>query len=362
MKFRLLLLAALTAIILAACGSSATPTSAPTATGGPTPAPTATTGPTLVVGAAQAQTDVYTPVTIDNCNTTSGEDTKGSFLASTVSFTEPPSKAITMNQHTTEVMLALGLEHRMVGTAYIDGFILPEYQTAYDSVRVLAELYPSKEVVLGVEPDFIYAGFASAFRDAAAGPQDELRALGINSYLTTALCNTDPDSMEDVYIDMRNISKIFGVPERGDAIVASMQDEINAVTAKLGTVTSPLRVFMYDSGEDAPFTSVCCSMFSHLVHIVGGENIFGDVEGRWATVNWEEVIGRDPEVIVLTEAGWSTAQEKIDFLTSNAALNDITAVKEGRYVALDFSSLVPSIRSASAIRTLAEGIYPGLFE
>ncbi len=52
-------------------------------------------------------------------------------------FPEAPKRAITLNQHATEVMLALGLESSMVGTAYLDDSILPEYKAQYDKIPVL---------------------------------------------------------------------------------------------------------------------------------------------------------------------------------------------------------------------------------
>lgn len=305
---------------------------------------------------------VESTVSVENCSTTTGEDSQGAFPVSSHTYTEAPSKAITMNQHTTELMLALGLQDRMAGTAYIDDFILPELKEAYDSVPVLADEYPSKEVVLATETDFIYAGFASAFRDTAAGPQADLLDLGIPSYLTLAICKEEADSMQDIYDDITNISRIFEVTERGEALVASMKEEIDSVTSKLESTGTPVRAFLYDSGDDAPFTSACCSMFTNLIELAKAENIFDDVPGRWSTVNWEEVIERDPEVIVLIEAVWSTAQEKMDFLTTNEALADITAVKERRFVTINFSSMMPGIRNPEAIRTLAEGIYPESFK
>ena len=66
------------------------------------------------------------------------------------------------------------------------------------------------------------------------------------------------------------------------------------------------------------------------------------------------MIDRDPELIVLTEADWSTSQEKIDLLSSDPPLADVTAVKEQRFAILKFSSLVPGIRNATAIKELAE--------
>ncbi len=339
MKLKLLLLAALAAITLAACGSSATPTQI---------------SPSVSAS--------YAPVTIEACSTTTGSDSDISVGSISFSYEEPPTRAVTMNQHATEVMLALGLEDHMVGTAYMDDTILPKYLSAYDQIPVLAVEYPSKEVLLSVEPDFVYGGFSSAFGIKAAGLQGDLKSLGIGSYLTAAICKESADTMGDVYTDILEIGKIFGVPVRAEALVSDIKQQIQEAQSALGVVDRPLRVFLYHSGVDTPFTSVCCAMFTSLVETVGGQNIFEDVAGRVKTVNWEDVIQRDPEVIVLPDALWSTAQEKIELLLNTPAYADITAVKDQRFVVLQFSSLVPGIRNPTAIRTLAEGFYPDRFE
>ena len=327
------------ALLIASCGSSSTAT------------------PISVSSSTS-----YAPVTIEACATTTGSDSDISVGSISFTYEKPPTKAVTMNQHVTEVMLALGLEDSIVGTAYMDDTILPEYLAAYNKIPVLAGEYPSKEVLLNVEPDFVYGGFSSAFGIEAAGLQGDLKALGIGSYLTAAICEDSPDTMDDVYTDIRNIGNIFGVAIRAEALVSDIKQQIQEVQTALGVVDRPLRVFLYHSGVETPFTSVCCAMFTNLVETVGGENIFDDVAGRVKTVNWEDVIQRDPEVIVLPDAVWSTAQEKIDLLLSTPAYADITAVKDQRFVTLQFSSLVPGIRNPTAIRQLAEGFYPDRFE
>ena len=343
----LLLVASFTiALAVVACGADPTPTALPTSTLVP---PTETPAPP-----AQA---VYSPVTVESC--TAVQDEEGEVQTGTASYTynESPSRSITLNQHVTEIMLALELQDHMVGTAYIDDEILPQYQAAYQSIPVLAEEYPSREVILGQNPDFLYGGFRSAFGNDAAGSQDELNKLGIGTYLTSAICNVDSaDTLEDVYTDIRAIGDIFGVADRADTLVNALSEEVAAAALQTDGTGDALRVFMFDSGDDAPYTAVCCSMFTNMIETAGGENIFDEVDGRWKTVSWEEVIDRDPELIVLTEADWSTSQEKIDLLLSNAALADITAVKEQRFVVLQFSSLVPGIRNATAIAELAEAV------
>ena len=335
MKRILLLFAAITAIFAtAACASDPTPTALPTEP--PTPA-------------------AYQPVTVESC--TAVVDGEGEVQTGNASYTysEPPSRAIALNQHVAELMLALELQEYMVGTAYIDDEILPQYRAAYDSVPVLAEEYPSREVILAQNPDFIYGGFRSAFEVDAAGSQEDLNKLGIGTYLTKSICNIGaPDTLENVYSDIRNIGVIFGIEDRAQALVESLRGEVDQAVSGIDASGEPVRVFMFDSGDQAPYTAACCSMFTNMIETAGGKNIFDDVEGRWKTVSWEEVIDRDPELIVLTEADWSTSQEKIDLLSSDPSLADITAVKEQRFAILKFSSLVPGIRNATAIRELAE--------
>ena len=350
----LALLVACLAIALAvvACGASSTPTAPPANT----PVPTSTPVPPTETPAPAAQ-PAYAPVTAKSC--TAVQDEEGEVQTGTASYvyTEPPSRAITLNQHVTEIMLALELQDHMVGTAYIDDEILPQYQAAYQSVPVLAEEYPSREVILAQDPDFIYGGFRSAFGNDAAGSQEELNNLGIGTYLTSAICNVgSADTLDDVYTDIRAIGDIFGVADRADALVKALSGEVADAASQAGSSGDARRVFLFDSGDDAPFTATCCSMFTNMIETAGGKNIFDDVDGRWKTVSWEEVIDRDPELIVLTEADWSTSQEKIDLLLSDPSLADITAVREQRFVVLQFSSLVPGIRNATAIAELAEAV------
>ena len=62
----------------------------------------------------------------------------------TNTLTQTPSRVVTMNQGVTEFMLAMGLESKMVGTAYLDDDIWPRFKTAYDAIPVLASGYPTE--------------------------------------------------------------------------------------------------------------------------------------------------------------------------------------------------------------------------
>jgi iron complex transport system substrate-binding protein len=295
------------------------------------------------------------PLTIENCG-----------LA--YSYEAPPEKAVTMNQAATEIMLALGLGNKLIGTAYMDDEILPSLAEAYNKVPVLAEEYPSQEVLFASEPDFVYGAYRSAFEEEAAGPREELMALGINSYLSVISCEDETlrpkaATIETVYAEIEDIARIFGVPERGKALIAEIQAKLDNVTQTIGADLEPVKIFWFDSEEEgSPLTGACCGVPNEIIRQVGAENIFSDVEGNWGTVSWEEVIARNPEAIVVIDADWSPAADMIDMLKTNPAYSSLTAVQEERFIIVPFSSTTLGIRNADAIVAVAKGLYPEKFK
>ena len=288
------------------------------------------------------------PVTIDNCGLS-------------ITYSASPEKAVTMNQAATEIMLALGLEDHMVGTAYLDDVILPEFEEAYASITVLAEKYPSQEVFLNADPDFVFGVYKSAFGEKAAGPREDLLNMNINSYLSVDACEDEsyqPEktTFEVLFEEIRDIGKIFGAEDRSETLIAEMQAQLDEALASTSELESSPTIFWYDSGDDAPFVGASTGTPAMIMDAVGATNIFADTEGTWATVSWEEVLERNPDVIVVIDASWSTAQEKIDLLVNDPQFSSITAVQNNCFIVLPFSSSTLGIRNIQAVVDLAEGL------
>lgn len=90
-----------------------------------------------------------------------------------------------------------------------------------------------------------------------------------------------------------------------------------------------------------------------LIEAAGGVNIMDDFEKSWATVTWEEVVERNPEVIMIVNYGEVTAEQKREFMMSNPAFADIDAVKNDRFVVLEYVEATPGPRNIGAVKTLA---------
>jgi len=156
-----------------------------------------------------------------------------------------------------------------------------------------------------------------------------------------------------MYSDLLNLGAIFGVADRAETLVDTYKNDLAAHRETLSKLASPPRVFVYDSGEDAPFTSGRYGMPNALIEAAGGRNIMDDFDKSWGTVGWEEVVERNPEIIVIVNYGDVTAEEKRQFMRANPAFSDLDAVKNNRFVVLEYVAATPGPRNIDAIKALA---------
>ncbi|MFK7868611.1 MAG: ABC transporter substrate-binding protein [Roseobacter sp.] len=277
----------------------------------------------------------------------------------TVTFDAPPQAAISNDVNLTEMMLVLGLADQMVGYTGISGWkTLDEEMTA--GVEALPELsakYPTKEVLIGADADFFFAGWNYGMRVGGEVTPETLEPFGIQVYELTESCihigEKDAASMEDMYADIRNLGAIFGVSDRAETLIDGYQAELAAFLEAQPTLEAAPRVFVYDSGEDVPFTAGRYAMPNAFIEAAGGTNIMNDFEKSWATVGWEAVVERNPEVIVIVNYGEVKADQKRAFMMSNPAFAEIDAVQNDRFVVLEYVEATPGPRNIKAVKTLA---------
>jgi len=280
----------------------------------------------------------------------------------TVTFDAPPERAISNDVNLTEMMLVLGLTDHMVGYTGINGWnkLDAEMREGVAALPELSERYPSKEVLVGADADFFFAGWNYGMKVGGEVTPDTLEPFGIQVYELTESCTHIMDkgraSIEDMYIDLMNLGRIFDVEDRATALVDGYKTDLATFTEGLETGEPP-RVFVYDSGEDAPFTAGLYAMPTAMIEAAGGTNIMDGFEKSWGTVTWEAVVEQNPEVIVIINYGEVTAEQKRDFIMSNPAFAEIGAVRNDRFVTLEYVAATPGPRNIQAIKTLAEAFW-----
>ncbi|HWM36191.1 MAG TPA: ABC transporter substrate-binding protein [Streptomyces sp.] len=288
------------------------------------------------------------PVTIDNCGVKTTYD-------------KPPPRVVTVHQHPAELMLALGLKDRMVGTAFPDSAVLPGLRKEYEAIPELARKEPSFETVLEAEPDLVYGGYGSAFAENEGRSRKAFADAGIDTHLNREYCGKKQVRMKDTYQEIRTIGRIFGVSDRAGKLVADLQGRVDKAAAAVeGEAEVP--VFVYDSGDKSAFTAGGRSLGTELIRLAGGRNVFADVDDVFSDVSWEQVVERKPDVIAIYDyADAGSAEKKKKFLLSQPALADVPAVKNKRFAVLPLTATLVGVRSAYAVEDLTRGLHPESF-
>ncbi|CTQ59154.1 ABC transporter substrate-binding protein [Roseibium album] len=299
---------------------------------------------TLFAGSALAQT------TVKSCDRE-------------VTFDAPPKAAVSNDVNLTEMMLVLGLRDHMVGYTGISGWKTLDEEMR-DGVSELTELsakYPTKEVLIGADADFYFAGWNYGMKVGGEVTPETLEPFGIQVYELTESCihigEKPKVSMADMYDDLINLGKIFGVEDQAHDLVAGYKAELDSYKSSLRPGDKPLKIFVYDSGEDKPFTAGRFAMPTALIEAAGGVNVLDDFEKSWAKIDWETVVEKDPEFIVIVNYGNVTAEQKRDFMMQNPALAEIDAVRNDRFVTLEYVEATPGPRNIKAIKKLAEAFW-----
>ena len=303
----------------------------------------------LLLGSAHALAEAtHYPLTIQSCNRE-------------VTFQQAPKHAVSHDINMTQMMLALGLKPQMAGYSGVSGWkaVTPDMQTLLDGLPELAAKYPSVETLLNANVDFFFAGWDYGMRVGGDLTPQTLQPLGINVYELTESCafvmKRPPATLEDTYNDLRNLGKIFDVQDRANALIGAMQAQVAEI--RQGLPAEKPRVFLYDSGEDRAMTSGRLGMPQALIDAAGGRNVLDDVEASWTRVNWETVVERNPQVIVIVDYSEITADQKIRFLLNNKALQSVDAIKHQRFIVIPYVQATPGIDNVLAVETLAKGFH-----
>ncbi|MEU3202429.1 ABC transporter substrate-binding protein [Streptomyces cyaneofuscatus] len=298
------------------------------------------------------------PLTLKNCGRT-------------VTVKAPPQRAVSVDQGSTEILLWLGLADRLAGTATWSDPVMKGLEKANKGVERISENRPSSEKVLDKEPDFLSASFASTLAKGGVAPREQFEKLGVPTYISPADCigkdnsgggdgaRTAALTMDSVYTEVRELSQVFGVPERGDALVKKLQARVAKATDGIDGSKASLLYWFSDS--KAPYLAGCCGAPGVITRELGAKNVFDDTHDEWPQISWETVADRNPDVLVIGDLSRTmqtaeSAEKKIEFLESNPVTRTMDAVKNRRYVLLSGQAMNPTIRTVEGLERVAAGL------
>lgn len=302
-------------------------------------------GPAPVGNAQSAQATAPSaqtgyPLTVDNCGTE-------------VVFPAAPQRVLTIKSTSTEMLVALGLGERIVGTAFSDGPAAEAWADEVAELPVISDTVPGQEATLELEPDLVYAGWESNLSPEGAGDRATLAGLGVQTLVSPAACTAgayrpNPLTFDDVFAEIGQVGAIFDAQDAADALVAGQRAQLAALEPA-GAGRSAL---WFSSGSDTPYVGAGIGAPQMILEAVGLENIASEVQETWSPLGWEAVVEAAPDVIVLVDASWSSVEKKIGVLESNPATAALSAVIAGNYLVVPFPAGEAGVRNVEAVLSL----------
>ncbi|MER7668405.1 ABC transporter substrate-binding protein [Kitasatospora sp. NPDC096128] len=312
------------------------------------------------------------PVTVADC---AGKET---------TIAKAPTKIVTSNAASLELLLRLGAGDRVIGTGFPPGKgTLPAALAEQGAkVPVLGDKTIPKEKLLGSGADLYVDTFgAMPMMGGATGPSEaEYAAAGIQHvYLLSTACagtpkaakapRTDLAGIED---DIRRLGAVTGTGTRAEELVTGMEKQIGEVRTALAAVPEDKRpsyfVFDFDAGTKQP-TAVCGRQVANAVITqAGARNVFADCDADFKPGSWEDVVAKNPDWIQLAvrnrgseEATRKAFDDAEAFLRSFPATQGLKAVQEGHFVRLGSEvTTIAGVRNADAVRQIAATVHPDL--
>ncbi|WP_312140261.1 ABC transporter substrate-binding protein [Pantoea septica] len=306
------------------------------------------------------------PLTVENCGF------KETFIQS-------PSRVVTIGQHETELMLALGLEKKIAGTSVWFGALPDDLKQQGETLKRLAENAPGFEAVAAQRPELVLAQYSWH-----VGPQGEVATrqqfeqLAIKTWISPADCTaktvtatsngdgarSEPYSIDIIFEEITALARIFDVPQRGESLKQRLSERITAVQKKSRIKPSaPLKVVYWFSStrlKGDPWVAGNKGAPGWISKTLGLSNII-DSDEEWPAVTWEYIVKAQPDIIVIASMDRrlypaDDVATKIRFLETDPVTREMPAVKQGHIVVVPAMSLNPSLRNVEAAELIGQQI------
>ena len=256
----------------------------------------------------------------------------------TLRMASAPRRIVSLNPTTTELLFAIGAGARVVGRTTYD--IFPAEVRAVPDLG--PGLRPNVEAVLAAHPDLVLLYASADNRDAAR----RLRASGV----ATAAYRIDRIA------DMVRVTRILGRLAGDTSAARRTVDSVSATLERVRRATAALpHPSVFWPLWESPLLSVGGGSFlNELLEIAGGRNVFGDLPQPSPAVAFEELLRRDPDVIVASAASNQRFAATDRFQT-------LRAIREHHVVVVDSTIATgPSARVGASAVSLARALHPGV--
>ena len=261
---------------------------------------------------------------------------------------EPAQRVVSLAPSNTEILFAVGAGDQVIGRDEFSDY--PDQANTLPSVGGGFGDY-NLEAIVDLEPDLVLAAEINTPEQVKA-----MEDLGLTVFLLP-----NPISLEEMYGNLLTVAKLTGHESETEELVEELRDRVSQVEMGIESAEDqPTAFYELDATDpSAPWTAGSGTFIDTLITMAGGVNIASDMEGQYLQISVEELLVRDPQVILLGDSAYGVTAES---LSERPGWNNISALLNGRIYAFD-DNLVsrPGPRLVDGLEELARLLHPKLF-
>jgi len=234
-----------------------------------------------------------------------------------VDVTSKPEKVISLIPSITETLFTFGLEKEIIG---VTTFCHLSPELIESKVNIGGPKHLDIEKIIDLKPDIVIA-------NVEENEKEDIEILidnNVNTFITF------PKTVDDALSMMKKLAQLTKTEEKANGIINKISDEYKKLIEKKKE-EKPFKV-LYLIWKN-PYMSVNKDTFiNDILEVVRGENIFKNSEKRYFNVHMDEIIEKDPEVIILPSEPYKFSDEDTLEIKS---YGEISAVKNDRIYLMD---------------------------
>ena len=295
----------------------------------------------------------------------------------TVTFDKAPASVVTIGQAGTEMLYALNLGHKVVGTSLWFNPVQPRFKTINDKVPRLSDNVPSFESVIGKRPALLVSQFEwMVGKDGVVGTREQFHDLRIATYAMPTDCEgknnlvgsdgtrTAGYDVQSLYKSIRQLAQIFDVEANGESLIKDLSErQAQAIAkvkaAKVQNLSAALWFSSADLATD-PYMAGKNGVAGYMMQTLGLRNVIESTE-EWPTVGWETIAKANPSILIIARMDRrrfpaDDYQKKLEFLKKDPVTQHMDAVKHNRIVIVDADALQGSIRQMDGLEQISSAV------
>lgn len=276
-------------------------------------------------------------------------------------YEKAPERVIAMDYNAASTLVALGQKDKIIasreaGLLGLDD-VSEKYREDIKKIEIpegyLKSPLPPLEVTLSLKPDFIlmdsfYFNVPNIF-----GEYKDYKDNDINILVTAGSLDKKPE-LNDMYVDIKNLGKIFNVEDEAEKLCKEISNRFNTIKSKVNS-SKKYKVMGFDSGDDKPIIAAGNSLENLLIEEAGAKNVFSDINKQFAMVGWENVIEKNPDYIILHETPEDKgAKNLINILKNNKELSNVNAVKNEKFIVVPLRYMFSGIYTVDAFELIVD--------